>query len=61
MVKIYKKVRKIGAIIIYWGYDIIRFSKYLNYSNRNGSLDEMKGTLILQILILFLALLILFQ
>ena len=43
--KIYKRIRQFAAIIKLWGYDIIRFTKYLNYIDKDDTLDKIKGTL----------------
>lgn len=40
-----KKIRKLGAIFKYWGYDIRRFSKNLNYRYANNTVDKFKGAL----------------
>lgn len=45
MKKIISKLRLFGAIVKYWGYDVIRFTKHLNYNYSNNSLDKMKGVL----------------
>ncbi len=43
--KAYKRIRQIGALITLWGYDVIRFTKYLNYIDKDDTLDKIKGTL----------------
>jgi nitroreductase len=45
MYNLYKRVRAIGAMFKYWGYDIPRYFKYLNYVNNNNSEEKLKGIL----------------
>jgi len=41
----YQKARALGAMFKYWGYDIQRHFKHLNYLNKNKTIDGLKGLL----------------
>lgn len=42
---LYQKARAIGSMLKYWGYDIPRYFKYLNYLNYNSTEERFKGVL----------------